>query len=202
MKSSSRSFIAHARAWLAALVMAAASPAMAQDSSGTGILAPGSGRPAMGLSIGVSHWNPGCRPLGACDDPDRHLHLYGRSMFNDRWGAQLGLLDLGDAERGGTESRARGMNLSLVGRVPLGAKFSGWGRVGTTYGHTSTSQATGAGLTSGGENGFGLSYGLGLSWQFSPQLSAVFEWDSHDFRFAGSGRDPVRATSLGLQYRY
>jgi OmpA-OmpF porin, OOP family len=28
------------------------------------------------------------------------------------------------------------------------------------------------------------------------------EWESNDFRFAGGGRDPVRSTSLGLQYRY
>ena len=48
----------------------------------------------------------------------------------------------------------------------------------------------------------GLSYGAGVSYDFTPRLSATLEWDSNDFRFASGGRDPVRSTSLGLQYRY
>ena len=48
----------------------------------------------------------------------------------------------------------------------------------------------------------GLSLGAGLTWDFTPNLSAVLEWDRYDFRFAGTGRDAVHATSVGLQYRY
>jgi hypothetical protein len=51
------------------------------------------------------------------------------------------------------------------------------------------------------DQGFGLSFGGGISYDFTPRLSARIQWDSNDFRFA-NGRDPVRSTSLGLQYRY
>ena len=51
------------------------------------------------------------------------------------------------------------------------------------------------------EAGVGLSYGAGLSLDFTPRLSATLGWESHDFRFAGGLRD-VRATSLGLRYSY
>jgi len=47
----------------------------------------------------------------------------------------------------------------------------------------------------------GPSYGIGLRWDFSPRLSAVVGWDNYDYRPAGTERD-VRATSLGLQWRY
>jgi hypothetical protein len=50
-------------------------------------------------------------------------------------------------------------------------------------------------------NTSGPSYGIGLRWDFSPRLSAVVGWDNYDYRPAGTERD-VRATSLGLQWRY
>ena len=84
----------------------------------------------------------------------------------------------------------------------LGRSFGVFGKVGTTYGRTETSALAGSGIAAGTDHGFGLSYGAGVSYEFTPRLSATLEWDSNDFRFAGSGRDPVRSTSLGLQYRY
>ena len=47
----------------------------------------------------------------------------------------------------------------------------------------------------------GLTYGVGLSWDFSRSASAAFGWDIYDLRTPiGESRD-VR-TSLGLQWRY
>jgi len=162
---------------------------------------PGTGQ-SLGLSIGRSDYGLGCGLLPGCDKSTRALRLYGQAMVSDHWGAELGLLDMGRIGLGGGSARASGVNLSLLGRVPVFETFSLYGKLGTTYGHTTTSAIAGAGLRSGSEDGFGLSYGAGLSWNLSPRLSAVLEWDSHDFRFAGGGRDAVRATSLGLQYRY
>ena len=65
-----------------------------------------------------------------------------------------------------------------------------------------TAALAASGIAAGSEQGFGLSYGAGVSYDFTPRLSATLELDSNDFRFAGGGRDPVRSTSLGLQYRY
>jgi hypothetical protein len=45
------------------------------------------------------------------------------------------------------------------------------------------------------------SYGVGVSWDFAPRASAIVGWDSYDMRTVGGERD-VRATSLGLQWRY
>jgi hypothetical protein len=49
--------------------------------------------------------------------------------------------------------------------------------------------------------GSGLTYAVGLSWDFSPRGSAVLGWESWDWRLGGE-RSTVRSTSLGLQWRY
>ncbi len=51
------------------------------------------------------------------------------------------------------------------------------------------------------ETGTGLAYGVGVSWDLTPNASATVGFDGYDYRF-GAERDFVRATSLGLQWRY
>jgi OOP family OmpA-OmpF porin len=157
-------------------------------------------RPYIGLSLGRSYYRTGCGAITlGCDSNDDAAHLYVRSMIGNFWGAELGYVNMGRMDRGG-RAKAQGLNFSLVGKAPIGP-VGVFGKVGTTYGHAESSSLAG-GVTAGAENGFGLSYGAGVSFDFTPKLSATLGWDSHDFRFTGGGRDPVRATSLGLQYRY
>jgi opacity protein-like surface antigen len=68
--------------------------------------------------------------------------------------------------------------------------------------HPDVSAAPGSGIASGNESGFGVSYGIGAEYVFSPQLSAVLQYDEHRLKFAGTGRDRVSATSVGLRYRF
>jgi OOP family OmpA-OmpF porin len=164
---------------------------------------PAGGHSYLGLNLGRSHYNLPCGNIALlCDDTDRSVQLYAGRMIGNFWGVELGYLDMGRIARAGGETRARGLNLSLVGKAPLGRSFGVFGKVGTTYGRTETSALASSGLAAGSANGFGLSYGAGVSFDFTPRLSATVEWDSNDFRFSGTGRDPVRSTSLGLQYRY
>lgn len=188
-------------------VLLVAVPALAQTAPSAGGSGLGMGRNQggyVGLNVGQSDYRTGCgTALFGCDDRATSAQVYAGSMFRQNLGVELGYLHMGNASRGGGTTKAQGLNLSLVGRLPLGATpFSAVGKVGTTYGRTDTSAVLGSGLTSGRENGFGLSYGLGLNWDFRPNMSAVVAWDSHDFKFASSGRDAVRSTSLGLKYRY
>jgi opacity protein-like surface antigen len=169
------------------------------DSPSTSLL-PAASRSYLGLNLGRSNYNLPCGSIAfLCDDSDRSVQLYAGTMVGDFWGVELGYLNMGRIARAGGETRAK---LSLVGKAPLGRSFGVFGKVGTTWGRTETSVMGASGIAGGTERGFGLSYGAGVSYSFTPRLSAVLEWDSNDFRFSGSGRDPVRSTSLGLQYRY
>ena len=122
--------------------------------------------------------------------------------YSRTWSLELGLQDLGHASTAAWPShRAHALNLSLLGRRPVAGmpRLSVYGKFGTTYGFTDPVGA-GAGATPG-EAGVGLAYGAGISMDFTPRLSATLGWDSHDFRVSTGLRD-VRATSIGLQYRY
>ena len=108
---------------------------------------------------------------------------------------------MGSADRIGGRTKAQGVNLSLIGRAPLSEQFDVFGKVGTTYGRTRTNGFQGFDVATGKDDGFGLSYGLGVRWNFTPQWSAVLEWERHRFHFA-DGRNDVDLTSVGVQYRF
>lgn len=163
----------------------------------------GNGRSYLGLNLGRSHYGVDCGGTAfVCDTSDRSVKITAGAMPGNYWGVELGYLDLGTIARAGGKTKAQGLNASFVGKAPVAQRFSVFGKVGATYGRTETSSAITSGVAAGTEHGLGLSYGAGVSWDFTPRLSAVLEWESNDFRFANGGRDPVRSTSLGLQYRY
>lgn len=164
---------------------------------------PGGGRSYLGLNLGRSRYSLACDSTALiCDDRDRAAQVYIGTMAGNFWGVELGFLNMGRIARSAGESRAQGLNLSLVGKAQVGSAIGLYGKLGTTYGRTDTSVLGASGTSIGSGQGFGLSFGGGLSLDLSPQLSATLEWDSNDFRFAGNGRDPVRSTSLGLKFKY
>jgi len=158
----------------------------------------------IGLSAGRSGYSLNGGPSGlglAYDDSDTAFKLYAGGFFHPNVGVELGYLNAGKAHRLGGETKAQGINLSLVGRAPLGEQFDIFGKIGTTYGRTRTSGYTATGVPLGNESGFGLSYGLGARWSFTPQWAAVVEWERHKFKFSDGG-DHVNLTTVGLQYRF
>lgn len=170
---------------------------------------PGGGRTSIGLNLGRSKFDTGCDPGFPCDDKDTYAAISAQNMATEHIGGEIGLVHMGRMERGGGHTRATGLNLSLVGKTGSFTGGSGamgglgaFGKIGGVWGRTRTTLAPGSTLAGGTENGFGLSLGAGLSWDFSPRTSAILEVDRYWFRFPGSGRDPVNTASIGLQWRY
>lgn len=189
--------------WIGMAAAAWPTLATAQTAEGSVIGAwPGRAQGAPGLNLARARYALPCS-LGSflCSDEERRPALLGGTARSDRWSVEMGYVQLSRLERGGA-ARAEGLNVSLVGKAPLGSSWGLYGKLGTTLGRTDTA-AMGAGPAQpGSESGFGFSYGAGVSWALSRRTTATLGWDSYDFRFAGGGRDPVRATSLGLQWRY
>lgn len=190
-----------AAAALAAAVGAQAQTSSSSSSSNYSFYAPGSRY--FGLNVGSSDFS---LPSGAGgfpnDNKDTSYNIYGGSYFNNNLGLELGYTDFGSVSRGGGQTDAEGINLSLVGRLPLSNSFNLLGKVGTTYGRTRISAAPASGLATGSESNFGLSYGLGAEWMFTPALSAVLQWDEHNLKYAGGGKERLGTTSIGLRYRF
>jgi OOP family OmpA-OmpF porin len=173
----------------------------ASASSNYSFYAPGSRY--FGLNIGQSDFSlPNGTGAFPSDNKDTSYNIYGGSYFNNNFGVELGYTDFGKVNRGGGQTDAEGINLSLVGRLPLSNSFNLLGKLGTTYGRTRVSAAPGSGLATGNESDWGVSYGIGAEWAFTPALSAVLAWDEHNLKFVGTGKDHVSTTSLGLRYRF
>ena len=123
-------------------------------------------------------------------------------MNNDWIGAEIGYLYMGKADRQGGTTRGHGINLSLVGTVPVSQEFKVFGKVGTTYGRTTVSANSAASEPVGDESGFGLSFGAGVQYDLTQQWGLVAQWDRHHMKFAGRDRENVDAASVGVKFKF
>jgi OmpA-OmpF porin, OOP family len=160
---------------------------------------------ALADSAGVLRWRSGIAPLGlqpggerlpctsytlACSDATS-VSLYSSETAPRSLSLQISEADRLAATRVG---RSPGLNFSLVGKAGILQDLGVYGRVGTTVNRpTTAAQFMGAG------DG-GLTYGVGLSWDFSRRANAAVGLDAYDVRGIGEVRD--WRTSLGLQWRY
>ena len=188
---------------LAAVMMSAAAAAQAQSNSNStmgSMYTPGSSY--VGFNAGRSDFKlgngTGFLPFGTKDNA---YSIYAGSYFNPNFGLKLGYIDFGRISRGTGTTRAKGANLSLVGKLALNDTFSLTGRVGGTYSRSDVSSAFGSGIASGKESGLGASYGVGGEYAFNNNWAAVVQYDEHDVRFI-SGKENINVVSVGLKYRF
>jgi hypothetical protein len=91
-----------------------------------------------------------------------------------------------------------GLNVSMVGRAQF-SSFAAFGKVGATSSSRPDTSLMGMAAAPLTDPGNSLSWGGGVSWDFSPRLTATFEWISYDLRLTSG---PLRTTNLGLQFKY
>ena len=163
----------------------------------------GFGTSYIGFSGGQSRFRAN-NGLGgfASSTNDRAYSLYTGGDFNNNFGLEVGYTDFGRISRAGGTTKAQGINISLIGRLPLGSSFNALGRLGTTYGRTTVSSSPLSGISSGSASGFGLAYGVGLEYTISSNWSTVLQFDEHPLKLTGNNRDTVSNTSLGFKYRF
>lgn len=188
------------RLLISAAVCTVAMSAQAQ-SGFYGLNAPGSSYVELG--IGQSDYSVG-NGIGLfdSDDGDTAYSIRGGSFFNANLGMEMGYTNFGKINRAGGTTKAEGINLSLVGKMPLSPSFNVLGKIGTTYGHTSVSSNPASGVVAGSEKDFGLSYGIGAEYLLTPQWSGVLQYESTKMQFAGDRSDRVGLTSLSARYRF
>jgi hypothetical protein len=158
----------------------------------------------IGIAIGKPTYSTSCGNIAglSCSNNGTSVSVTAGNMFTRNWGAELSYLDLGKADRAGGSVDARGINLSVVGRLPLGDNFAFEGKVGATYGVTHVNVDPLSGLTSGRASGMGVGYGVAFDVNFPRGLTGSVGWEQHDFHFAGQGMSTVKNITLGLAYRF
>ncbi|MDO9143411.1 outer membrane beta-barrel protein [Rhodoferax sp.] len=187
------------RLLISAAVCTVAMSAQAQ-SGFYGLTAPGSSYVELG--IGQSDYSVGNGSgLFDSEDGDTAYSIRGGSFFNANLGMEIGYTNFGKINRAGGTTKAEGINLSLVGKMPLSPSFKVLGKIGTTYSHTNVSSLDPS-VAAGSEKDFGLSYGIGAEYLLTPQWSGVLQYESTKMQFAGDRSDRVGLTSLSARYRF
>ena len=194
---------------IAAAALGIAAGACAQDSQTSlareiGAARQQAGKSFIDLAVGRATYNTSCGNLAGltCSRGTTSYSLTGGNMITDNVGVELSAMNLGRADRAGGSVVARGINLSAVGRLPLGDNFALEGKVGPTYGVTKVSVPAMSGLESGKARGVGLGYGVALDMNFARGLHGAIGWEQHDFKFAGQGRSNVQNVTLSLGYMF
>lgn len=173
---------AHRIAWGLVLGWAAACAASAQS---TGALRWRSGTEPLGLQ--ANGWRVPCGSVAFPCEGAGVIPLYASEAAPRTLSMQIGSLK----EAAGAAAGAA-PDFSFVGKAGFAADFGVYGRIGTVTPRSMPGWVAEPGLR----------YGVGLSWDFSRRGSASVGWDSYDLRSAAGDSRDVRATSLGLQWRY
>ncbi|MDB5870772.1 MAG: OmpA/MotB [Ramlibacter sp.] len=153
------------------------------------------------------------------DDRDRATgyKLFGGYQLTPNIGLEAGFFDLGrfgytaHTTPAGTlngDIRLKGLNLDLVGTVPLTGKLSALGRIGVTSVRASDGfSATGAARVpyanaNPSERSTNFKAGLGLAYAFTDSLSMRIEAERYRLNDAVGNRGHADLISVGLVYRF
>ena len=140
--------------------------------------------------------------------------LFGGYQLNPNFAIEGGVFDLGRFNYSGTTSggnysgttRARGLNLDLVGTLPLTDRFSVLGRVGAAYAQTRDSfSSTGfvpASTSSTSRNKTDVKFGVGLQYALTDALSLRAELERYRISDPIRNRSNVDMASIGVIYRF
>ena len=163
-----------------------------------------SGSSFIDMSVGKATYGTSCGNVAGltCSHGTTSYSLTAGNMVTDNVGVELSAMNLGKADRAGGSVIARGINLSAVGRLPLGDSFGLEGKLGTTYGVTHVSAPQDVGVASGRDKGFGLAYGVALDVNVAHGLHGAIGWEQHDFHFVGQGSSNVKNITLALGYTF
>jgi hypothetical protein len=154
-----------------------------------------------GGAIGRSDYDLSCRAGFGCDTRATGLKAFAGGKFNEFSGLEASYVYLGNAERGGGDTRGQGVNLSFVGTLPLSQSFGLNGKVGAIYGWTKTGGNAAPGFATGNDRGLGLSYGIGLTSAVNRNVDLRLDWDRYRMKFT-TGRDDVDLATVGVAFKF
>jgi OOP family OmpA-OmpF porin len=150
-------------------------------------------------------------------DQDRGYKIFGGYQLNRNFAVEAGFFDLGNfgytartAPAGSLtgDIRIRGLNLDLVGILPLTDRFSAFGRVGVTSARTEGQfSATGAARVpyanaNPSQRATNAKFGAGLMYDFTESLGMRVEAERYRISDAVGNRGHADMVSVGLVYRF
>lgn len=149
------------------------------------------------------------------DDRSTGYKIFGGYQLNKNFAVEGGYFDLGKfgytatTVPAGTLNgtlKARGLNLDLVGTLPMTERFSVFGRVGVNYAQTRDNfSGTGNVLVTNPnprKNDTNYKFGAGLQYAFTDSLAMRLEAERYRINDAVGNKGDVDLYSVGLIYRF
>lgn len=150
------------------------------------------------------------------DDRDTGYKLYGGYKFNKNFAVEGGYFDLGrfgyaaTMDQPGTLNgniKVKGLNLDLVGMLPLTEKFSVFGRVGVNYAEAKdtfrgTQSSIYAPDVNRSKRDTNYKVGLGLQYAFTESLAMRAEVERYRINDAVGNKGDIDLVSVGLVYQF
>lgn len=159
-------------------------------------------RVGTGAGIGLSSFDR--------DDKSKAYKAFLGYQFNRNWGVEGGYFDLGDfSERaifnqGGQVSqttRYKGLNLDLIGNMPVTERFSFLASVGTHYdrlNYDSRNDFTGVNSSYTDKQGLNYKYGIGAQYKLTPAVYLRAGAERYHFKDSVDSRNNVNMYSVNL----
>jgi len=145
-------------------------------------------------------------PNFAQDRRGAHYKAFIGFPLSPFWAIETGYFDLGrygysgaQSELPWAQSRSRGLNLDLVGTLPITDRWSLLGRVGAAYAETKENYSGVASQTSRDTN---YKYGFGTEYAFTPAVTMRLEGERYRINKIMGNRSDVDVVSLSLIYRF
>jgi OOP family OmpA-OmpF porin len=141
--------------------------------------------------------------------------VFGGYQFNKHFAIEAGAFSLGSFGYQATTTpvgtldgvaKVRGLNLDLVGTLPITSQFLAIGRIGVTYAEAkdrfNSSGMVVVNNPSPSERAANWKAGVGMQYAFTPALSVRAEIERYRINDAVGNRGDINMASVGLVYRF
>ncbi len=153
----------------------------------------------VGASIGSAGVDD---PQGGVDDSDTGFKLFGGYRFNENWAVEGFYADFGEPE--GTpfgipvSTEITGFGAQIVGAFPVSDQVELFGKFGFI---SWEEDFTVGGFGTSSDDGEDLTYGIGVTFNVSEQVSIRGEWEFYDIADAAGDID-VDLLSVGFEFSF
>jgi OOP family OmpA-OmpF porin len=150
------------------------------------------------------------------DKRDTGYKIFGGYRYNKNFALEGGYFDLGQFGYTATTTgpagtltgkiKLKGLNLDVVGTLPVTEKFSVLGRLGLNYAEARDNFTTTGGLTvtnpNPSKNEINYKFGAGVQYDFTESLGMRLEAERYRINDAVGNKGDIDMYSLGLVYRF
>jgi OmpA-OmpF porin, OOP family len=135
----------------------------------------------------------GLADVDATGDDDVSVKVLGGYQINRNFAAEVGYIDFGKTSAGGVDFKANALELVGVGILPLmDNKLGLYGKLGFARGEVKAAGTT--------EDSVEVTYGIGVQYNFTPQLGVRGEWQR--YADVGDGASDIDVLSVGVVFRF